>query len=142
MLMGEYHNNLDLKNRLVIPNKFREEIKHELILTRGLDGSLFGFSKETFYELTNKLNNLSLTDKTSRNFMRFFLSSAVTLEYDKQGRITIPNYLLKHALLEKEVIVIGVSNRIEIWSLEKWNSFITDNFDSLSNISNNLFNSN
>lgn len=142
MLMGEYHNNLDLKGRVVIPSKFREEIKEKVVLTRGLDGSLFIYSFNDFKTLTDKLNTLSFTEKESRNFTRFMLSGAITLEFDKQGRIVIPTYLKEYAKLEKEIVIVGVLNRIEIWSSDNWNNFMDNNFTSLSNISNNLFNSN
>ena len=139
MLMGEYHNNLDLKGRVVIPSKLRESLGSLVILTRGLDNSLFLFSKEEWNLLTEKLKTLSFTDMESRNFLRFFYSSAITLELDKQGRILIPNYLKEFANLNKEVVLIGVLNRLEIWSLDNWNNFINKNFDSLSQISNSLF---
>ena len=139
MLMGEYHNNLDLKGRVVIPSKLRESLGSLVILTRGLDNSLFLFSKEEWNLLTEKLKTLSFTDMESRNFLRFFYSSAITLELDKQGRILIPNYLKEFANLSKEVVLIGVLNRLEIWSLDNWNNFINKNFDSLSQISNSLF---
>ena len=142
MLMGEYHNNLDLKGRVVIPSKFREELGEKVVLTRGLDGSLFIYSFNDFKTLTDKLNTLSFTEKESRNFTRFMLSGAITLEFDKQGRIVIPNYLKEYASLEKEVVIVGVLNRIEIWSSDNWNNFMNNNFTSLSNVSNNLFNSN
>ena len=142
MLMGEYHNNLDLKGRIVIPSKFREELGEKVVLTRGLDGSLFIYSFDDFKTLTDKLNALSFTEKEARNFTRFMLSGAITLEFDKQGCIVIPTYLKEYAALEKEVVIVGVLNRIEIWSSSNWNNFMDNNFTSLSNISNNLFNSN
>ena len=142
MLMGEYHNNLDIKARVVVPSKFREELGDKIILTRGLDGSLFIYSTAMWESLTEKLKTLSFTEKESRNFTRFLLSGAVTLEFDKQGRIIIPSYLKDYAALEKEVVLVGVLNRVEIWSLDNWKKFMTDNFNDLSNISSNLFNSN
>ena len=139
MLMGEYHNNLDLKGRVVIPSKLRESLGLVVVLTRGLDNSLFLFSKEEWNLLTEKLKDLSFTDKETRNFLRFFYSSAITLELDKQGRILIPNYLKEFANLTKEIVLIGVLNRVEIWSIDSWNNFIAKNFDSLSQISDSLF---
>lgn len=141
MLMGEYHNNLDLKGRVVIPSKFREVLGDKVVLTRGLDGSLFVYSYDAFLQLTEKLNTLPFTEKESRNFIRFIMSGAITLEFDKQGRIVIPNYLKDYASFDKEVVIVGVLNRIEIWSLDNWNLFMQDNFDSLSQISMNLFHS-
>ncbi len=142
MLMGEYHNNLDAKGRIVIPSKFREELGEKIILTRGLDGSLFIYSIQKWEELTEKLKTLSFTEKEARNFTRFMLSGANTLEFDKQGRIIIPNYLKDYANLTKEVVLVGVLNRVELWSCENWNKFMTDNFDDLSSISSDLFRSN
>ena len=142
MLMGEYKNSLDVKGRLVIPSKFREELGEKVILTRGLDGSLFIYSPLKWQELTEKFKTLSFTEKEARNFTRFMLSGANTLEIDKQGRIIIPSYLRDYANLTKEVILVGVLDRVEIWSLENWNKFMTDNFDDLSSISSDLFKTN
>ena len=142
MLMGEYRNNLDVKGRIVVPSKFREELGDKIIFSRGLDGSLFIYSLPKWMELTEKLKTLSFTEKESRNFTRFMLSGAHTLEFDKQGRIIIPSYLKDYACLTKEVVLIGVLNRVEIWSSDNWDKFMTDNFDDLSSISNDLFNSN
>jgi len=142
MLMGEYQNNLDLKGRIVIPLKLREGLGEKIVLTRGLDGSLFIFSFDNWLKLTKDLTNLPFTLEENRNFIRFLLAGATTLEFDKQGRIIIPNYLKEYAKLEKEVIIIGVLDRVEIWAKENWNNFMNSNFDSLSNISSNLFNSN
>lgn len=142
MLMGEYHNNLDVKGRIVIPFKFREELGDKIVLTRGLDGSLFIYSLTTWSSLTEKLTTLSFTEKDSRNFIRFLLSGAVTLEFDKQGRIVIPSYLKDYAALSKEVVIVGVLNRVELWSLSNWNNFMSENIIGLSTISSNLFDSN
>lgn len=142
MLMGEFHNSIDLKGRVVIPSKFREELGDKIVLTRGLDNSLFIYSFDSWVKLTEKLNTLSFTEKDSRNFTRFMLSGATTLEFDKQGRIIIPGFLKEYASLEKEVVVIGVLNRIEIWSFNNWNNFVKNSFNDLSEISKDLFNSN
>lgn len=142
MLMGEYHNNIDLKGRVVIPSKFREILGEKVVLTRGLDGTLFIYGISDFKDLTDKLVELPFTSINSRNFTRFMLSGAITLEFDKQGRIIIPTYLKEDAKLEKEVVIIGVLNRVEIWAKDTWDNFKKENFSSLSNISENLFNSN
>ena len=142
MLMGEYRNSLDAKGRIVIPSKFREELGNKIILTRGLDGSLFIYSEDAWNKLTEKLQTLSFTEKESRNFTRFLLSGANTLEFDKQGRIIIPSYLKEYANFTKEVVLVGVLNRVELWSGEAWDKFMTDNFDDLSSISSDLFGSN
>ena len=142
MLMGEYHNNIDIKGRVVVPSKFRDLLSEKIVLTRGLDGSLFVYPYETFLNLTKELNTLPFTEKESRNFIRFMLSGATTLEFDKQGRIIIPTYLKEYASLQKEVVLVGVLNRVEIWSIDNWNNFRDLNFQDLSEISVNLFNSN
>ena len=142
MLMGEYHYNLDLKGRIVIPSKLREVLGDKVILTRGLDNSLFLYSLSTWSVLVSKLNSLSFTEKDNRNFIRFLLSGALTLEFDKQGRIIIPSYLQEFANLKKEVVIIGALNRVEIWSNEAWKDFMSNNFNSLSKISCDLFGSN
>ncbi len=142
MLMGEYHNNLDNKGRLVIPSKLRSFLGTEVILTRGLDNSLFLYPVSTWNNLISKIDTLAFTKKDSRNFIRFLLSGALTLEFDKQGRIIIPLFLQEFAKLEKECVIIGASDHIEIWSNDAWKKFMQDNFTSLSEISCDLFNSN
>jgi len=142
MLMGEYHNSIDLKGRVVIPSKFREILGEKVVLTRGFDGTLFIYGISAFNSLTEKLVELPITSINSRNFTRFMLSGAITLEFDKQGRIIIPSYLKEYANLDKEVVIIGVLDRVEIWAIDAWDKFMTENFSSLSNISENLFNSN
>ena len=141
MLMGEYLHSLDDKGRLIIPSKLRNCLGNEIIVTRGLDGCLFGYSKEMWDEMVKKLETLSFTKRDARNFNRFFTSGAITLEFDKQGRINIPSYLLDYATLSNDVIIVGVINRIEIWSHEKWNDFMKENIESLSDISYDLFDS-
>ena len=142
MLTGEYTHSIDEKGRIIIPSKIRSLIGNNIIITRGMDGCLFGYSKESWENLVSKLETLPFTKKDNRNFIRFFTSGAIALEFDKQGRINIPNYLSEYANLLDDVIIIGVINRIEIWNKEKWNNFLRDNVESLSDISENLFASN
>lgn len=123
MLMGEYRHNMDTKGRIIIPAKFREVLGPSLVLTRGLDGCLFGYPMSQWQILQDKLKQLPLAKKDARSFVRFFYSAAVEVEIDKQGRINIPKTLLEYANIQKECHVIGVSDRIEIWSSEKWESF-------------------
>lgn len=139
MFTGEYRHTLDVKNRLIVPSKVRDEMGNEIVITRGLDGCLFGYQLDTWHKIMEKLNSLPFTKSDVRNFTRFFTSGAITLEFDKQGRIVIPSYLLDYADIFKDVVIIGVVNRIEIWSLSKWESFMQENVDSLSDISENLF---
>lgn len=139
MFTGEYRHTLDIKNRLIIPSRIREEMGNNIVITRGLDGCLFGYSIDVWQKILEKLNSLPFTKKDARSFTRFLTSGAITLEFDKQGRIVIPSYLLEYANINKELVIIGVLNRIEIWDENKWDSFMQENVDSLSDISENLF---
>lgn len=141
MFMGEYHHNIDDKNRLTIPAKVRYELGEKFIITRGLDKCLFIYPQKEWNNIIAKYKELPNT-KDARNFMRFFLSGATECEFDKQGRINIPSPLSKYAELEKDCVIIGVNDRLEVWSKDAWESFIADNEDSLSDIADNLFASN
>ncbi len=142
MLMGEFHHNIDEKGRLILPSKFRDDLGEEFVVTRGLEECLFVYPKTEWAKITSRLNNLPFTKKDARSFMRFFLSGATATVFDKQGRINITSPLISYAGLEKECVIIGVGDRLEIWSLEKWNNFYNSNKDELSNIAENLFDSN
>ena len=141
MLSGEYRHSIDLKGRVIIPSKIRDEMNGKIVITRGLDGCLFGYNEKTWNNIMEKLNTLPFTKRDARNFTRFMTSGAITLEFDKQGRVNIPNYLNEYASLTKDIVIIGVINRIEIWSKDKWEEFMNNNIESLSDISENLFNS-
>lgn len=123
MLLGEYQHVLDPKGRLILPAKFREELGEPLIITKGLEGCLFGYSLGEWTSLAEKLKKLPLAKPEARGFARFFFAGAAELEYDRQGRILLPPVLREHARLEKEVAVIGVSSRIEIWNREAWAAY-------------------
>ena len=142
MLMGEFHHNIDDKGRLTLPAKFREELGDSFIITRGLESCLFVYTMDEWKKITEKLNNLPFTRKDARSFMRFFLSGATAVEFDKQGRINITSPLVTYADLKKECVIIGVGDRLEIWSSEKWDNFYDTNKDSLSDIAETLFDSN
>lgn len=142
MLMGEFHHTIDEKGRLIIPSKFREELGNNFIITRGLEECLFIYSMENWNKITSKLNSLPFTKRDARSFTRFFLSGATAAEFDKQGRINITSPLVSYAELKKECVIIGVGDRLEIWSSEKWNNFYEENKENLSNIAENIFDSN
>ena len=141
MFMGEYHYSIDEKGRLTIPAKLRYELGENFIVTRGLDGCLFVYPKSEWENIIQKYRELPNT-KDARNFMRFFLSGATVCEFDKQGRINISAPLTKYAELKKDCVIIGVNDRLEVWSKERWESFIDTNEDSLSDIAEKLFSSN
>lgn len=142
LMIGEYHHNIDEKNRLTLPAKFREVLGDSFIITRGLEECLFVYTMDEWDKITKKLNNLPFTKKDARSFMRFFLSGATAAEFDKQGRINITSPLVDYADLKKECVIIGVGDRLEIWSSEKWNNFYDSNKESLSDIAETLFDSN
>ncbi len=123
MLMGEYLHTIDSKGRLILPAKFREELGEQFIATKGLDNCLFVYSKDEWVILENKLKQLPLAKPEARAFVRFFFSGAAEMECDKQGRILLPTNLREHAKLDKDIVVIGVSNRIEIWSKVLWDAY-------------------
>ena len=142
MLMGEYHHNIDEKGRLTLPAKFREELGDNFIVTRGLDKCLFVYSNSEWDKISKKLNSLPFTKSDARSFMRFIFSGATAVEFDKQGRINITSPLVTYADLKKECVIIGVGDRLEIWSSDRWNNFYTTNEDRLSDIAETLFDSN
>ena len=123
VLLGEYQHTVDAKGRLILPAKFREELGETVVFTKGLDACLFGYSLSEWSVLEEKLKKLPLAKPEARAFARFFFAGAAEIGYDKQGRILLPPVLREHARLEKEVVVIGVSNRIEIWSQDAWQAY-------------------
>lgn len=120
MFMGEYNHNVDTKGRLIIPSKFREVLGDEFVVTKGLDGCLFVYDKAEWSAFEEKLAALPMTHADTRKFVRFFLAGACEVEVDKQGRILLPGVLREFAGLDKDVVLVGVGKRIEIWSKEKW----------------------
>ncbi|MFB6466536.1 division/cell wall cluster transcriptional repressor MraZ [Cytobacillus sp. Hz8] len=138
MFMGEYHHNVDIKGRLIVPAKFRDDLGEIFVLTRGLDQCLFGYPLDEWKILEEKLKGLPLTKKDARAFTRFFFSGATECELDKQGRINITAPLLNYAKLEKECVIVGVSNRIEIWSKPLWEEFFAQSEDSFAEIAENM----
>ncbi len=122
MLLGEYNHNLDSKGRVSVPSKFRDDLGMNFIVTKGLDNCLYAYSKEEWKVFEEKLKNLP---SSARNFVRFFFAGATEVEIDKQGRINIPQNLREYANLSKDVCIIGVSTRVEIWDKQKWEEYIT-----------------
>ncbi len=126
MFMGEYNHTIDAKSRLIIPSKFREILGDEFVVTKGLDGCLFVFDNTEWTAFEEKLQKLpSLTNPDVRKFVRFFMAGATAVEVDKQGRILIPTSLKDFAALEKDVVLIGVGSRMEIWSKERYEGTVS-----------------
>lgn len=120
MFMSQYNHTIDAKGRVIIPAKFREKLGESFVITKGLDGCLYGYAKEEWNAFEEKLGTLPITNKNSRQFTRFFLAGAAECELDKQGRILIPSVLREFAALDKDVVLVGVASKIEIWSKERW----------------------
>ena len=134
MLMGEYQHNMDGKGRVIIPAKFRDELGDNFVATRGLDNCLFVYPMQEWSILEEKLSSLPLTSKNARTFARFFFSGATECKLDKQGRMSIPSNLRDYASLKKELVIIGLSSRIELWAKENWNKYMEDAEDSSEDI--------
>lgn len=143
MWYGEFTHTLDSKERFVLPAKFREKVKkmkHKTFyLTRGLDGCLFLFPQEVWKKLEEKLQSVSFTREQSRNFNRLYFSGAQEVEIDAQGRLILPGYLKEYAGIKKEILIIGVGDRIEIWDREKWGEFYARNRQRFEEMAEGLF---
>lgn len=132
MFMGEYNHTLDAKGRLIVPSKFREQLGDEFVVTKGLDGCLFVYPPSEWAKIEEKFQNIPLTTKDARKFARFFFAGAASCEVDKQGRTLIPTILREYASIEKEVVSVGVLNRVEIWDKDKWQE--TNSYDDMDEI--------
>lgn len=123
MFIGEFQHSIDSKGRLIIPAKFREELGERFIATKGLDTCLFVFPMKEWAEQEARLKTLPMTQSDARAFVRLFFSGATECEVDKQGRIVLPQNLREYAKIDKDVVIIGVSSRVEIWAAEVWKAY-------------------
>lgn len=137
-MIGQYDHSLDVKGRIIMPAKLREDMGEKFIVTTGLDGCLFGFSMSEWEKFEDKLKTLPITNKNARNFVRFFLSGATECELDKQGRFLIPAKLRDVASLDKDVAIIGAGTRIEIWNKDKWEEHNSEENLSIEEIEQNM----
>ncbi|SHJ63029.1 MraZ protein [Anaerobranca californiensis DSM 14826] len=126
VFLGEYQHSIDDKGRVIIPAKFRDSLGRKFIVTRGLDNCLFVYPENEWAIMEEKLKKLPLTKGDARAFVRFLFSGATECELDKQGRILIPQNLREFAQINKDCVIIGVSNRVEIWSKENWEKYSLD----------------
>ena len=133
MFMGQYNHTIDTKGRLIIPSKFRDLLGDEFVVTKGMDGCLFVYANDDWAAFEQKLTSLPLINKEARKFARFFLAGASQVEVDKQGRILVASNLREFAGLDKDVVLVGVGSRIEIWSLANWEAMdFDDDMDEIS----------
>lgn len=143
MFYGEHEHSIDRKGRLIIPSKFREVFKENYVerffVTRGLDTCLFVFTEDEWKKQESKFKSLPFTSREARNFNRLYFSGACEVTCDKQGRILVPEYLNAYAQIKRDVVIVGVSNRMEIWSKENWAAFYTNTKDSFEKIAENMF---
>lgn len=123
MLIGQYKHTIDVKKRLALPAKFRGELGLNVIVTKGVENCLVVYTEKEWEQMSAKLGNLPISQGEARSFARHLLASAMEVSLDKLGRILIPDYLKTYAALEKNVIVCGLSNRLEIWDEKKWDDY-------------------
>jgi len=143
MFYGEYEHTIDRKGRIIIPSRFREVFKENFVekfyVTRGLDRCLFVFTEEEWKLTEQKFKGMPFTKADSRKFNRLFFSGAAEVNCDKQGRVLLPQYLKDYAGIKRDVMVIGVSNRMEIWAKEEWRKYYDDSAPSFEKTAENLF---
>jgi len=135
MLIGEYKHTIDDKRRLAIPAKFRKELGKKVIITKGLENCLFVYSEKKWMKVMDKLENMPTVQSGARSFSRIMLAGAMEVNLDRLGRILIPEYLKKYAGLKRNVVICGLSNKLEIWDVEKWEMYkekVEKDFDSVS----------
>ena len=123
MFIGEYTHSIDGKNRVFIPTKFQKDLKPGVVVTRGLDNCLFVFTLQSWKQIANKLKAMPLTNQNSRAFARLMLAGAMEVNLDKQGRMLLPQYLKEFASLDKETVLVGLFDRIEIWNKASWEQY-------------------
>ena len=144
MFYGEYYHTVDRKGRLILPARFRDICKEhgieKFFITRGLDKCIFMFNEEEWRVQEQKFKSMPFTKQESRNFNRMFFSGAVEVAPDKQGRFIVPQYLKDYANIKRDVIIIGISNRIEVWNSATWKEFYANSSGSFEQIAENLIN--
>jgi len=143
MFYGEHEHSIDRKGRLIIPAKFREVFKENYVerffVTRGLDTCLFVFAEDEWRKQESRFKSLSFTSSEARKFNRLYFSGACEVTCDKQGRILIPEYLKEFARIKRDVVIVGVSDRMEIWSKERWHEFYQGTQSDFEKIAENIF---
>ena len=139
MFFGTYTPRLDDKGRIFLPAKFRDELAEGLVVTRGQERCLYVWSMEEFTKLTERLRETSVTNKSARDYVRMFFAGASDETPDKQGRITVPPMLRGYASLERDCIVIGAMNRIEIWDATSWQTYSDQQEQAFADLSEEVF---
>ena len=138
VFQGEFQHGLDTKGRLILPVRIREELGTQFVLTKGMDGCLFIFTPDAWADFSEKLNKLPTSSKEARKLKRYFIGSSVECETDKQGRFLIPPVLRSFADIDREVTVLGVSDKIELWSTERYEEYQNEDDMSIEEIAGEL----
>lgn len=139
MLIGEFHHNLDNKNRLMMPAKILRALEDEVIVTRGFERCLLVYPLKKWDEVIAKFSELSITKSDTRKFMRILLSGATSCKFDAQNRICIPGVLKEYAEISKEVVILGLDDHLEIWSEDAYNKFLDENLESFAEIAESIY---
>jgi len=129
MLIGEVNHSIDAKGRYIVPAKFREHLGERFVITKGLDGCLFVYPMEAWEKVVDSMKQLPSNDVRARRFARSFFAGAFEAEIDKQFRVVIPPILREHAGIDKDIVTVGVSSRLEIWDKEKWADYDEESAD-------------
>ena len=138
MLIGEFHHNLDNKNRMIIPSKLKDELGDEVIVTRGFERCLMVYPLEKWDEIIAKFSQAPITKSDTRKFMRIFLSGATSCKFDNQNRICIPSVLKTYANITKEVVILGLDDHLEVWNEDAYNEFLDKNLTIFAEIAENI----
>ena len=138
MFIGQYRHNLDAKNRIIVPAKFRDGLGEVFVVTKGLDGCLSIYTDERWSEMIASLERIPATKKEARQYMRSLTSKAVECSLDNQGRIMLPQFLLATANIKKSCVVVGVADHVEIWPEEAWDSYDEEASESFETVAESL----
>lgn len=145
MYLGQFEHAIDVKNRIIVPSRFRDFAKKVeksgkpiFIITRGFEQALFMFNLKNWEEFSEIVRKFPVTNNDARIFIRFFFAGATEQTLDKQGRVTIPSHLVKFAGIKKDIVIIGAMNRIEIWAAEKWHAYFNSKLRNIEEVSEKL----
>ena len=138
MFIGQYRHNLDAKNRIIVPAKFRDGLGEGFVVTKGLDGCLSIYTAERWTEMISRLERIPATKREARQYLRSLTSKAVECSLDNQGRIQLPQFLLATASIQKSCVVVGVADHVEIWPEETWDSYDEEASESFETVAESL----
>ena len=138
MFIGQYRHNLDAKNRIIVPARFRDGLGEEFVVTKGLDGCLSIFTADKWTEMIGRLERIPATKREARQYLRSLTSKAVECSLDNQGRIQLPQFLIATANIKKSCVIVGVADHVEIWPEETWDSYDEEASESFETVAESL----